>query len=159
VLVTKDFFLRREFSFTLADDVYIRYQSFRDASEMAAAIQKKQPEKIDIGAVFSFAVGVRGGMMMMMMMMRIVVVVVVVVMVMMMMRMILSLSHLLPVRHECCSCDNQDDVDDEEMTTLTPCPVPPLSPLSSAARPPDGSGGRVQDGGARAGVRYRPDGL
>ncbi|KAM3572696.1 hypothetical protein VYU27_005326 [Nannochloropsis oceanica] len=51
--VVRDFFSRREFSFTINDDIYIRYQSFRDAAEMEAAIQKKQPHKIDIGAVFT----------------------------------------------------------------------------------------------------------
>ncbi len=51
--VKKDFFLRREWSFTLADDIYIRYNCFRDHREMKAAMMKKQPHKIDIGAVFN----------------------------------------------------------------------------------------------------------
>lgn len=49
----KDYFSKREWSFTIEDDIYIRYQSFRDKSEMKAAIQKRQPHKIDIGAIFS----------------------------------------------------------------------------------------------------------
>lgn len=49
----RDHFLRREWSFTIEDDIYIRYQSFRDRGEFMAAIQKRQPHKIDIGAVFS----------------------------------------------------------------------------------------------------------
>jgi DNA primase small subunit len=48
----KDFFGRREWSFTV-EDIYMRYQSFRDKDEMIAAIKKRQPHKIDIGAVFS----------------------------------------------------------------------------------------------------------
>eukprot|EP01038_Epipyxis_sp_PR26KG_P012349 gene12349-16562_t len=51
--VDKSFFPNREWSFTIEDDIYIRYQSFRDQSEMMAAIQKRQPHKIDIGAIFS----------------------------------------------------------------------------------------------------------
>lgn len=51
--VQKDFFLRREFSFTIEDDIYIRYQCFKDCKELTAAIQKRQPHKIDIGAVFN----------------------------------------------------------------------------------------------------------
>ena len=51
--ISKDFFQHREWSFTIEDDIYIRYQSFKDKDEMMAAIQKKQPHKIDIGAVFS----------------------------------------------------------------------------------------------------------
>jgi DNA primase small subunit len=52
-IVDKDFFPKREWSFTIEDDIYIRYQSFKDKSEFVAAIQKRQPHKIDIGAVFS----------------------------------------------------------------------------------------------------------
>jgi len=37
----------------MEDDIYIRYQCFRDGKEMKAAIQKRQPHKIDIGAIFS----------------------------------------------------------------------------------------------------------
>ncbi|GJP48150.1 hypothetical protein CLOM_g7427 [Closterium sp. NIES-68] len=44
---------RREFSFTLEHDIYVRYQSFRDASDMEAAIRDKNPHKIDIGAVYN----------------------------------------------------------------------------------------------------------
>lgn len=53
VAIDKDFFSRREFSFTIQDDIYIRYQSFKDLSELTTAIQKRQPHKIDIGALFT----------------------------------------------------------------------------------------------------------
>ena len=52
----KSYFPQREFSFTLKDDVYIRYQSFADAGEMEKEIQKRNPYKIDIGAVFTHKV-------------------------------------------------------------------------------------------------------
>lgn len=48
-----DYFINREWSFTMEDDIYIRYQCFRDEKEMKAAMQKRQPHKIDIGAVFT----------------------------------------------------------------------------------------------------------
>lgn len=48
-----EFNVRREWSFTMEDDIYIRYQCFKDAKEMRAAMQKRQPHKIDIGAVFN----------------------------------------------------------------------------------------------------------
>ncbi|CAC5374632.1 PRI1 [Mytilus coruscus] len=51
--VPKNYFCNREFSFTLKDDVYIRYQSFSDQQELEKEIQKRCPYKIDIGAVFT----------------------------------------------------------------------------------------------------------
>ena len=52
-LIEKDFFSKREWSFTIEDDIYIRYQSFQNKAEFINAIQKRQPYKIDIGATFS----------------------------------------------------------------------------------------------------------
>lgn len=50
-------FSHREFSFTIepipGEEIYIRYQSFKSQTEFAAAVVKRQPRKIDIGAVFS----------------------------------------------------------------------------------------------------------
>ncbi len=70
--VDKDYFQHREFSFTLKDDIYVRYKSFADRAEMekgallvclrrsltcppggGIAIKDMCPYKIDIGAVFS----------------------------------------------------------------------------------------------------------
>lgn len=44
---------RREISFTLENDIYVRYLSFHDAAEMEATIREKCPHKIDIGAVYN----------------------------------------------------------------------------------------------------------
>ncbi|XP_042885532.1 DNA primase small subunit-like [Penaeus japonicus] len=52
--VPKTYFPHREFCFTLADDIYVRYQSFKDQEEMEKEIKKHCPHKIDIGAVYSF---------------------------------------------------------------------------------------------------------
>jgi len=50
-------FARREWSFTIeptpGDEIYIRYQSFVNPPDLATAIAKRNPHKIDIGAVFS----------------------------------------------------------------------------------------------------------
>ncbi|XP_057868724.1 uncharacterized protein LOC131075832 [Cryptomeria japonica] len=44
---------RREFSFTLEHDIYIRFQSFQDAADMENSIREKCPHKIDIGAMYN----------------------------------------------------------------------------------------------------------
>ena len=51
--IDRNYFLRREWSFTIQDDIYIRYKSFFDENEFRSAIIKAQPHKIDIGAVFN----------------------------------------------------------------------------------------------------------
>ncbi|RHY28618.1 hypothetical protein DYB32_005833 [Aphanomyces invadans] len=47
---------RREFSFTLENDQYIRYKAFHNADEMKTEMKRLMPHKIDIGAVFSVSV-------------------------------------------------------------------------------------------------------
>ncbi|XP_021754340.1 DNA primase small subunit-like [Chenopodium quinoa] len=47
------YFSRREFSFTLDNDIYLRFQSFKNASELESAVKDKCPFKIDIGPVYS----------------------------------------------------------------------------------------------------------
>jgi len=44
---------RREFSFTLADDVYLRYLSFSSAEDLKAEMLRLLPRKIDLGAVYN----------------------------------------------------------------------------------------------------------
>ena len=54
--VLSKYFSHREFSFTLKDDIYIRYQSFANQKDMEKEIKKRCPYKIDIGAVYSHKV-------------------------------------------------------------------------------------------------------
>ncbi|KAJ1854706.1 p48 polypeptide of DNA primase [Coemansia sp. RSA 1822] len=46
-------FTHREFSFTINDGIYLRYQSFKDGDELHREVQRLAPSKIDIGAVFT----------------------------------------------------------------------------------------------------------
>ncbi|CAM0140746.1 unnamed protein product [Umbelopsis sp. WA50703] len=46
-------FTHREFSFTLASDTYLRYNSYADADDLRNDIERLQPVKIDIGAVYT----------------------------------------------------------------------------------------------------------
>eukprot|EP01035_Chromulina_nebulosa_P018070 gene18070-23717_t len=52
-VIDKSFFHCREWSFTIENDVYIRYQCFQGLDEFRDSIRKHQPHKIDIGAVFN----------------------------------------------------------------------------------------------------------
>jgi len=49
----KNYMANREFSFTLEDDIYIRYLSFAGADELEAEMVKRCPHKIDLGAVYN----------------------------------------------------------------------------------------------------------
>lgn len=57
VELKKQAFSHREFSFTIEpvpdQEIYIRYQCFSNAEELRNAVLKRNPRKIDIGAIFS----------------------------------------------------------------------------------------------------------
>jgi len=49
----QSYFGRREFSFTLNGDFYLRFQSYNNALELENSIKEKCPLKIDIGPVYT----------------------------------------------------------------------------------------------------------
>lgn len=49
----QSYFSRREFSFTLENDIYLRYQSFNNVVQLENSIKEKCPFKIDVGPVYS----------------------------------------------------------------------------------------------------------
>ena len=49
------YFHQREFSFTLANDVYCRYLCFKNANHFKEVLCERVPHKIDIGAVYNIA--------------------------------------------------------------------------------------------------------
>jgi DNA primase small subunit len=57
-MTSGSYFHNREFSFTIRnpDEIYCRYQSYKNSEELKKDLVNKTPEKIDIGAVFNFAV-------------------------------------------------------------------------------------------------------
>lgn len=48
-----DYFERREFSFTLDNDIYCRFLCFKSDEDFKKAVLNGVPNKIDIGAVYS----------------------------------------------------------------------------------------------------------
>ncbi|KAG7399013.1 hypothetical protein PHYBOEH_009904 [Phytophthora boehmeriae] len=56
----EEYLFRRELSYTLENDTYIRYKAFHNAEELKASMTKTLPFKIDIGAVFSVSPADKG---------------------------------------------------------------------------------------------------
>lgn len=52
-LVPSKLFTHREFAFTLAGDVYLRYQSFNNVDEFKVSIARHIPSRFEIGPQYS----------------------------------------------------------------------------------------------------------
>lgn len=48
-----DFFYKREFTYTLENDVFVRYVCFQNAEEFARRTIERNPERIEIGPVYT----------------------------------------------------------------------------------------------------------
>jgi len=51
--ISTKYWRKREFCFTMKDDVYIRYQSYQTMGEFRTQLKKKCPYKIDLGAIYN----------------------------------------------------------------------------------------------------------
>ncbi|CAI5445650.1 unnamed protein product [Caenorhabditis angaria] len=49
-----EYFCRREFAFILADDVHLRYKSFKDVLAFQKALCSTNPHKLDLGAIYNY---------------------------------------------------------------------------------------------------------
>lgn len=47
---------RREFSFTMEGDIYMRFLSFKDGEDFKKKLVSKKPIKIDVGAIYNVPV-------------------------------------------------------------------------------------------------------
>ncbi|CEG35449.1 dna primase small subunit [Plasmopara halstedii] len=56
----EELLFRRELSYTLENDTYIRYKAFHNADELQMSMRKTLPFKIDIGAIFSVSPADKG---------------------------------------------------------------------------------------------------
>jgi hypothetical protein len=52
-LVPTRLFTHREFAFTLAGDIYLRYNSFANSDEMKKEVLRLNPSRFEIGAIYS----------------------------------------------------------------------------------------------------------
>ena len=57
LLVPTKLFSHREFAFTLAGDVYIRYNSFHTADDFKKEVLRLNPSRFEIGPQYSARVG------------------------------------------------------------------------------------------------------
>ena len=57
-----EIFERREFSFTMSDDRYFRFQCFKNSEELKKQICKLNPKKIDIGAIYNIQPNMKSDM-------------------------------------------------------------------------------------------------